>query len=76
MCFYKPIPKSMVMYGKIVNIKRRKKKKKRERQPYIKEYLYCFLIIKIFKKNMKGPLAHYQKSTQFFFLYINKLTLK
>ena len=29
MCFYKPIPKSMVMYGKIVNIKRRKKKKKK-----------------------------------------------
>ena len=74
MCFYKPIPKSMVMYGKIVNIKRRRKK--RGRQPYIKEYLYCFLIIKILKKYMKGPLAHYQKSTQFFFLYINKLTLK
>ena len=26
MCFYKPIPKSMVMYGKIVNIKRTNKK--------------------------------------------------
>ena len=30
MCFYKPIPKSMVMYGKIVNIKRRRKKKGRD----------------------------------------------
>ena len=47
----------MVMYGKIVNIKRRKKKKKRERQPYIKEYLYCFLIIKILKKIYEGAIS-------------------
>lgn len=64
----------MVIYGKIINIKRRRKK--RGRQPYIKEYLYCFLIIKNLKK-YEGAISPLPKIySRCFFIYINKLTLK